>query len=125
MFDFCRHNDWPWQFRNHRQNVLNNISLNDDLTKLYPISHTDIPRIRTGRLGAQVISVTSPFTQRAAVFSDIIISDVLVIAIGIYSHRLENFAFAHIFFIETLVSTNSGTDPETFPRGVQPFNFCR
>ncbi|CAK8685010.1 unnamed protein product [Clavelina lepadiformis] len=47
------HNDWAWQFRDNLQNVINNISLWDDLTEVYPDSHTDIPRLKKGKVGAQ------------------------------------------------------------------------
>ena len=36
------------------QNVINNISLSDDLTTVYDYSQTDIPRLREGKVGAQV-----------------------------------------------------------------------
>ena len=52
---FClRHNDWAMQIRDHRKNVINNISLDDDFTQYYNESHTDIPRLREGKVGAQV-----------------------------------------------------------------------
>ena len=58
---FDRHNDWPYQMRRNRRNVLNNISLYDDFTQYYTPSHTDIPRIREGRLGAQVSQIFCDF----------------------------------------------------------------
>ena len=50
--DCCRHNDLPWQFRKHVKNAV--YSSAADLEAGWPVVHTDIPRLRQGKLGAQV-----------------------------------------------------------------------
>lgn len=47
------HNDLPWQMYKNEQNVLANINLYTDMRLRWPISHTDIPRLRTGKVGGQ------------------------------------------------------------------------
>uniref|UniRef100_H2YAW8 Dipeptidase n=1 Tax=Ciona savignyi TaxID=51511 RepID=H2YAW8_CIOSA len=48
------HNDWPYQLRRHMKNSINDVDfLNQDFTKLYNGSHTDIKRLRDGKVGAQ------------------------------------------------------------------------
>jgi hypothetical protein len=46
-----RHNDLAWAIRNNFQAQVAKADLRQDLSK---IMHTDIPRIRAGRLGGQV-----------------------------------------------------------------------
>ena len=50
--DDCRHNDLPWQYRQHVKNAV--YSPDADLEAGWPVVHTDIPRLRQGKLGAQV-----------------------------------------------------------------------
>lgn len=52
--ELYRHNDLPWQMYKNEQNVLANIDLYTDMRLRWPISHTDIPRLRTGKVGGQV-----------------------------------------------------------------------
>ncbi|XP_071488261.1 dipeptidase 1-like [Diadema antillarum] len=47
------HNDWPWQLKQKQDNALQTIDLNSDLTTLWNISHTDIPRLKEGLVGGQ------------------------------------------------------------------------
>ena len=47
----CRHNDLPWQYRQH---VGNAVYESDALKMGWPAVHSDIPRMKTGHLGAQV-----------------------------------------------------------------------
>lgn len=51
------HNDLPWQYRMRVSNNITALPIQDDLVNLLPILHTDIPRIKKGRLGAQIWSV--------------------------------------------------------------------
>lgn len=59
---FCehfRHNDLPWNLRKFLRNEINDFELNTDLTVVEPwskskYSHTDLPRLRAGMMGAQV-----------------------------------------------------------------------
>ncbi|XP_058065512.1 dipeptidase 1-like [Anopheles bellator] len=52
------HNDLPWNLYNYERNRINQFELNSDL-KQHPVwgpstsSHTDIPRLRAGKVGAQ------------------------------------------------------------------------
>ena len=55
-----RHNDFPYSLRRYEDNQVGNLDIND-LTTSQPwasssSSHTDINRLRTGKVGAQVIS---------------------------------------------------------------------
>jgi membrane dipeptidase len=54
------HNDLPWQFRERVDNRLAEIDLRTDLSKLEKPLHTDIPRLRAGRVGGQFWSVYVP-----------------------------------------------------------------
>jgi len=58
-FDFRRHNDLPWNVRKFVHNQLGEVNLSSDLGRVDPWarsdwSHTDIPRLRAGLVGAQV-----------------------------------------------------------------------
>jgi membrane dipeptidase len=55
---FDGHNDLPWQYRARDMPSFDLL----DITKPQPELHTDIPRIRTGGLGAQFWSVFVPFS---------------------------------------------------------------
>src|SRR5687768_17192645 len=54
------HNDLPWQYRERVKNQMSKIDLRQDQAKLEKPLHTDIPRLRTGLLGAQFWSVYVP-----------------------------------------------------------------
>lgn len=54
------HNDLPWAIREDHGNDLANVDLNSDTRQLTPPLHTDIQRLRQGRLGAQFWSVYVP-----------------------------------------------------------------
>ncbi|XP_006812598.1 dipeptidase 1-like [Saccoglossus kowalevskii] len=46
-------NDLAWQIRVHHNNRLEDVNLLADMSGYWEISHTDIPRMREGRVGAQ------------------------------------------------------------------------
>ncbi|KAL7302923.1 hypothetical protein TKK_0004151 [Trichogramma kaykai] len=53
------HNDLPWNVRKFVHNQLGDVNLSSDLSRIEPWaksdwSHTDIPRLRAGQVGAQV-----------------------------------------------------------------------
>lgn len=52
MVIFCRHNDIPYQIRMKYHNRFQNLSFDED-EKAW---HTDIPRLRTGKVGSQVLN---------------------------------------------------------------------
>lgn len=54
------HNDLPWAIRDDHANNLDAIDLNSDTSTLTPPLHTDIPRLREGRVGGQFWSVYVP-----------------------------------------------------------------
>lgn len=54
------HNDLPWEIRDSHNNNLDAVDLNSDTRQLTPPLHTDIARLREGRLGAQFWSVYVP-----------------------------------------------------------------
>lgn len=54
------HNDLPWAIRQDHGNDLAGFDLNSDTRALTPPLHTDIPRLRQGRIGAQFWSVYVP-----------------------------------------------------------------
>ena len=60
------HNDLPWSIKSDHGNDLANVDLNSDTRTLTPPLHTDIPRLRQGRLGAQFWSVYVPATLKGA-----------------------------------------------------------
>ncbi|HEX2122190.1 MAG TPA: membrane dipeptidase, partial [Thermoanaerobaculia bacterium] len=60
------HNDLPWQYRERVQNQLALIDLRQDQSKLEPRLHTDIPRLKAGRVGGQFWSVYVPATLKGA-----------------------------------------------------------
>ena len=54
-----RHNDFPWSTRNLLQNDLSGLNFNMNLSTIepwasYSLDHTDLPRLREGRVGGQV-----------------------------------------------------------------------
>ena len=57
-----RHNDLAWRYRHYAQNkVYGQYDLRTDLTEVWTDkddpTHTDIPRLRKGKVGAQVINI--------------------------------------------------------------------
>ncbi len=54
------HNDLPWAIRSDHGNNLEALDLMSDTRQLTPPLHTDIPRLRQGRVGAQFWSVYVP-----------------------------------------------------------------
>lgn len=54
------HNDLPWEIKSSFGNNLDAVDLNADTRQLTPPLHTDIPRLRQGRVGAQFWSVYVP-----------------------------------------------------------------
>jgi membrane dipeptidase len=60
------HNDLPWQYRARAKNQLAQIDIAKDQSKLERPLHTDIPRLRQGRVGAQFWSVYVPSSLKGA-----------------------------------------------------------
>ena len=60
------HNDLPYQYTERAKNHLGQIDLRQDQSKLTPPLHTDIARLRQGRVGAQFWSVYVPTTLKGA-----------------------------------------------------------
>ena len=60
------HNDLPYQYEERAKDHLAQIDLRQDQSKLTPALHTDIARLRQGRLGAQFWSVYVPTTLKGA-----------------------------------------------------------
>jgi membrane dipeptidase len=60
------HNDLPWQYRERVKNQLAQIDLRQDQSKLEKPLHTDLARLRAGRLGGQFWSVYVPATLKGA-----------------------------------------------------------
>jgi membrane dipeptidase len=60
------HNDLPWQYLERVKNHLAQIDLRQDQSKLTPALHTDLARLRQGRVGGQFWSVYVPATLKGA-----------------------------------------------------------
>ncbi|HEX2060110.1 MAG TPA: membrane dipeptidase, partial [Thermoanaerobaculia bacterium] len=60
------HNDLPWQYRERANNQLAKIDLRQDQSKLEKPLHTDIPRLKQGRVGGQFWSVYVPSSLKGA-----------------------------------------------------------
>lgn len=60
------HNDLPWQYEERVKNHLAQIDIRQDQSKLTPPLHTDLARLRQGRLGGQFWSVYVPTTLKGA-----------------------------------------------------------
>lgn len=60
------HNDLPWQYRERAKNQLAKIDIRQDQSKLAEPLHTDIPRLRAGRVGGQFWSVYVPASMKGA-----------------------------------------------------------
>ncbi|GIS69552.1 MAG: membrane dipeptidase [Gammaproteobacteria bacterium] len=57
------HNDIPWAFRKRVNNRLDRLDLWDDLSRVEPPTHTDIPRLVKGQVGGQFWSVYVPIRE--------------------------------------------------------------
>jgi membrane dipeptidase len=60
------HNDLPYQYQERAKDHLAKIDLRQDQSKLTPPLHTDIPRLRQGRVGGQFWSVYVPTSLKGA-----------------------------------------------------------
>ena len=60
------HNDLPWQYRERAKNQLAKIDIRQDQSKIDKPLHTDIPRLREGRVGGQLWSVYVPASLQGA-----------------------------------------------------------
>jgi membrane dipeptidase len=60
------HNDLPWEYRERVKDQLAKIDIGQDQSKLEKPLHTDIARLRAGRLGGQFWSVYVPVTLKGA-----------------------------------------------------------
>lgn len=62
----CRHNDLAYWYYETVHNNVYSVDMRKNLQKVLPNStiHTDIPRIRQGRLSAQVPHAQLPFSHR-------------------------------------------------------------
>jgi membrane dipeptidase len=60
------HNDLPWQYDERVKNHLAQIDIRQDQSKVTPALHTDLGRLRQGRLGAQFWSVYVPTSLKGA-----------------------------------------------------------
>lgn len=66
------HNDLPWQYRSRHKNHLCEMDVGEDLTGvLERPTHTDIPRLRAGRVGAQFWSVYVPIEAYPGAVEDV------------------------------------------------------
>ena len=77
------HNDLPWQYRERAQDHLAKIDLRQDQSALTPPLHTDIPRLRKGRIGGQFWSVYVPTTLHGADAVQAVIEQIDVV------HRID------------------------------------
>jgi membrane dipeptidase len=57
------HNDLPWQYYGRHDNRLAEIDVAERQDDLQPALHTDLPRLREGRVGAQFWSVYVPISE--------------------------------------------------------------
>src|SRR5947207_12635584 len=60
------HNDLPYQYEERAKDHLAQIDIGQDQSKLTPPLHTDIARLRQGRIGGQFWSVYVPATLKGA-----------------------------------------------------------
>ncbi|HUP62946.1 MAG TPA: dipeptidase [Thermoanaerobaculia bacterium] len=60
------HNDLPWQYRERVKNEIEKLDIRADQSKLEKPLHTDIPRLKQGRVGAQFWSVYVPASLKGA-----------------------------------------------------------
>jgi len=87
---FDGHNDWPYSLRNSFNNSINDVNLDSDLTQLYSGSHTDLPRGRLGKLGAQFWSafVSCQSDQKDAVRRALQQIDVIKRMVDLYPEEM-------------------------------------
>ncbi|MDP9190883.1 MAG: dipeptidase [Acidobacteriota bacterium] len=60
------HNDLPWQYRERAKNQIAKIDIRQDQSKIEKPLHTDIGRLRQGRVGGQFWSVYVPASMKGA-----------------------------------------------------------
>jgi len=77
------HNDLPEQYEERVKNHLAQIDIRQDQSKLTPALHTDIPRMRQGRVGGQFWSVYVPAALKGADAVRAVLDQIDVV------HRLE------------------------------------
>ena len=77
------HNDLPSQYETRVKNHLANLDIRQDQSKLTPALHTDIPRLKQGRVGGQFWSVYVPATLKGADAVRAVLEQIDVV------HRLE------------------------------------
>ena len=77
------HNDLPYQYEERAKDHLAQIDLRQDQRALTPPLHTDIPRLRQGRVGAEFWSVYVPTTLKGADAVRAVIDQIDVV------HRLD------------------------------------
>ena len=77
------HNDLPEQYDERVKNHLAKIDIRQDQSKLTPPLHTDIPRLKQGRVGGQFWSVYVPATLKGADAVRAVLEQIDVV------HRLE------------------------------------
>ena len=77
------HNDLPSQYDTRVKNHLANIDIRQDQSQLTPALHTDIPRLKKGRVGGQFWSVYVPATLKGADAVRAVLEQIDVV------HRLE------------------------------------
>lgn len=78
------HNDLPWQYRERVKNHLAQIDLRQDQSKLEKPLHTDIARLKAGRVGGQFWSVYVPASLKGADAVQATLEQIDVV------HRLDN-----------------------------------
>jgi len=77
------HNDLPYQYEERVKDHLAQIDIRQDQSKLTPPLHTDLARLRQGRLGAQFWSVYIPTTLKGADAVRVVIDQIDVV------HRID------------------------------------
>jgi membrane dipeptidase len=77
------HNDLPYQYEERAKDHLGQIDIRQDQSKLTPPLHTDIARLRQGRVGAQFWSVYIPTTLKGGDAVRAVIEQIDVV------HRLD------------------------------------
>ena len=77
------HNDLPYQYEERAEDHLAQIDIRQDQSKLTPPLHTDIPRLRQGRVGGQFWSVYVPVSLKGADAVRAVIEQIDVV------HRLD------------------------------------
>jgi membrane dipeptidase len=78
------HNDLPWQYRERVKNHLAQIDLRQDQSKLEKPLHTDVARLKAGRVGGQFWSVYVPASMKGADAVQATLEQIDVV------HRLDN-----------------------------------